>query len=254
MFSSLIQPSIVSLFSSTNTDPLALFSAHTDSQLPSDSFIHLLNDSKPEPAPDCPASLISPAPVSTNVEEKGYSLCQTVLHIQSPTIRTTYIRCPPGGSTEHLGLKHPWMHIQVRDMGREWSFEVGVVDKGERQGVIRCSTFQQNPGLTLSNPPLLHLPLSFPSSSPHKLTTWSTVVLNLASLLAHFTSPSLLEPAYERSQAGGQSGSIVSLPNGPYSHVSYVKVYATCRLRRIWFSEAGSGQRIPWEMHLYATE
>ncbi|TFK46836.1 hypothetical protein OE88DRAFT_1714841 [Heliocybe sulcata] len=253
MFSSSIQPSTVSLFSSTNSDSLALLSTHTDPQLPSDSFIHLLNDSKSEPAPPSPACLISSSAVSTSGEESGYTLGQTVLHIQSPTIRSTYVRCPPAGSSEHLGLKHPWMHIQVRDLGRQWSFEVGVVDRGGRQGAIRCSTFQEIPRLTVSNPPLLHLPLSFPSPSPHRLTTWSTVALNLPSLLSHFTSLSLLESAYERSQREGRTDSI-ALPSGTYSHVSYVKVYATCRLRRIWFSETGSGQAVPWEFQLYAAE
>lgn len=43
----------------------------------------------------------------------------------------------------------------------------------------------------------------------------------------------------------------VPVPSGAYSHVSFVKVYATCRLRRIWLSEAGSGQMLPLEFDLY---
>ncbi|EPQ52093.1 hypothetical protein GLOTRDRAFT_117588 [Gloeophyllum trabeum ATCC 11539] len=253
MFSSSVQPGIVSLFSSTSSDPLALFSTHIDAQLPSDSFIHLLNDSKNEPAPAPPASLIEAAPTSGEGEGKGYELCQKVLHLQSPTIRKTYIRCPRDKRRGSLRLKHPWMHIQVRDMGREWSFEVGVVDRGGREGIIRCSTFQKSPRLTLSSPPLLHLPLSFPPPSPSKLTTWSTVALNLPSLLSHFTSTTLLQAAHRKSDEQGSGG---TLPSGSYSHVSYVKVYATCRLRRIWFSETmtGSGQSAPWEFQLYAAE
>jgi hypothetical protein len=86
----------------------------------------------------------------------GYSLNQTVLQIQSPTLRTTYIQCPPVDSlypdnssssgardkSNNLGIKHPWMHVQVRDMGREWSFEVGLVDQSGRMGIVRLSTFQ----------------------------------------------------------------------------------------------------------------
>jgi len=44
----------------------------------------------------------------------------------------------------------------------------------------------------------------------------------------------------------------IELPSVRFSHVSYVKVYATCRLRRIWFSETDSSQRLPWEFELYA--
>jgi hypothetical protein len=56
----------------------------------------------------------------------------------------TFIQCPPnvGPSNRDLGLKHKWLHLQVRNMGREWSFDVGIVDKSGKRGVIRCSTFQ----------------------------------------------------------------------------------------------------------------
>lgn len=152
MFSSSIQPSIVSLFSSTGSDPLSLFSAHTDSSLPSDSLIHLLKDASSLPIPPPPGTLISVPSFEQNTP--GYSLEQTVLHMQSPTISTTFIQCPPtnvstrtsigyqAAGSQHLGMKHPWMHIQVCNLGREWSFEVGLVDQSGRSGVVRCSTFQ----------------------------------------------------------------------------------------------------------------
>lgn len=41
-----------------------------------------------------------------------------------------------------LGIEHPWIHLQVRNLHREWSFEVGIVDRSGREGVVRCSTFQ----------------------------------------------------------------------------------------------------------------
>lgn len=45
-------------------------------------------------------------------------------------------------ASNDLGMEHPWLHMQIRNMGREWSFEVGVVDQGGKEGVVRCSTFQ----------------------------------------------------------------------------------------------------------------
>lgn len=150
MFLTSTQPSLVSLFSSTGSDPLQIFSIHTDPGLPSDSIIHLLHDSSSCPEPPAPGTLIKAPTLDRWAGEEarvgddgglvGYCLDQTVLHIQSPTLPTTYIRCPP--TSYHLGMKPPWIHMQVRNMGREWSFEVGLVDQLGRQGVVRCSTFQ----------------------------------------------------------------------------------------------------------------
>ena len=145
MFAKSIQPDVVSLLSSTGSDPLGLFSVHVDSSLPVDSFIHLLSDSTSLPAPPPPAVLITAPSVyhdQHTATSRGHELNQTVLHIQSPTLRKTFIRCPPSVPPGVLGLKHTWLHIQVRDLGRDWSFEVGIVDRAGRQGILRCSTFQ----------------------------------------------------------------------------------------------------------------
>ncbi|OBZ67530.1 Cilia- and flagella-associated protein 20 [Grifola frondosa] len=257
MFSSAIQPGIVSLFSSTGSDPLSLFSSHSDSSLPSDSFICLLHDTTCLPYPSPPATLISPPEQEPEDEETSPSrtLDQTVLHIQSPTLRSTFIRSPPASfqsADRRMGLamKHPWIHLQVRNMGREWSFEVGIVDHSGREGIVRCSTFQKQPRLKLTSPPLLHLPLAFPSSSSHPLTAWCTLALHLPSLLPHFSSAALTEAD---SEEGTNVGS-APVPSGSFAHVSFVKVYATCRLRRIWFSESGPRQTLPREFLLYAAD
>lgn len=42
------------------------------------------------------------------------------------------------------------------------------------------------------------------------------------------------------------------LPGPSYAATSYVKVYATCRLRRVWFSESRlADTAVPWEFQLY---
>ncbi|EMD35322.1 hypothetical protein CERSUDRAFT_106731 [Gelatoporia subvermispora B] len=272
MLISSVQSGVVSLFSSTGSDPLELFSARTDARLPEDSLICLLNDETSEPFPPPPATLI---PVShrdnsttgNDGQDPEYTLAQTVLHIQSPTLRATYICCPPSQRShtrnqrrDDLGVLHPWIHLQVRDMDREWSFEVGIVDRFGREGVIRCSTFQKEPRLKLCIPPLLHLPLAFPSTSSHRLTAWSTITLHLSSLLPHFSSAALMhgesadDADEEASYPRREEHHTTPVPSGTYSHVSYVKVYATCRLRRIWFSEGGPSQKLPWEFQLYAAQ
>lgn len=154
-----MQGSTISLFSSTNSEPLNLFSSSIDQDLPSDSFIALLHDRLSSPIPDSPRVLLNLPSISHDVEDEQRQrmgeLEQTVLHIQSPTIQTTYVQSPPvlppflginerDDSLTSLGIKHPWMHLQVRNLGREWSFEVGLVDHAGRIGIIRFSTFQVN--------------------------------------------------------------------------------------------------------------
>ncbi|KAH9036177.1 hypothetical protein EDB85DRAFT_1941616 [Lactarius pseudohatsudake] len=265
MFSGSFQPAIVSLFSSAGSEPLCLWSLKTDPSLPADSFACFLNDSESTPAPPDPAVLISPHPVAAdsgggqanNSQGMGYMLTQTVLHLQSPSLATTYLRCPPhSGGRVHmgregdLGLKHPWVHVQVRNIGRPWSLELGLVDLAGKEGVVRCSTFQNEPVLKLTSPPLLHLPLTFPSASTTPLTSWSTLSLYLPTLLSHFSSRALIQNSHDEEEDPRLYE--IELPNARFSHTSYVKVYATCRLKRIWFSEEDSSQRLPWEFELYA--
>ena len=267
MFSRSFQPSVVSLFSSTGSDPFTgLWTVEKDDALPEDSFIHLLNDETSLPAPQRDQNLVSDDDAETS--RQMTRLDQTVLHLQSPTLPTTFIRCPSVGSDLHL--KHPWLHIQVKRLGREWSFEVGIVDYAGREGTIRCSTFkvtalfpflahysssrllQKQPSLKLSPdaPPLLHLPLTFPPASSLPLTSWCSVDLNVATYLPSFSASSLLAtPDHEC-----PSGPTTPVPSGTFSHVSFIKVYATCRLRRIWLSETWpSDQRLPWEFQLYSS-
>ncbi|KAF9008098.1 hypothetical protein BDZ89DRAFT_1025314 [Hymenopellis radicata] len=247
MLASTVQPPIISLFSSTGSNPLGLFLSAKDDSLPEDSCIMLVNDASGESfesgSNDSRAKLISPPSVESAVDEgRGYSLSQTVLHLQSPTMRTTFIQ-----SHGDLGIKHPWIHLQVRNMGREWGFEVGVVDQSKRRGTVRLSTFQSVPRLhpaTGDKPALLHLPLAFPRPSAQALTAWSTIAIRLPSLLPYFSDQSLVNE---------ENNSIGIVPSGTYAYVSHVKIYATCRLRRIWFSEAGPSQALPEEFQLYSS-
>lgn len=159
MFSAVVLPPTVSLFSSTNSSPLQLFSTHVDPNpiLRSDSFIHLIRDDTNTPSPPPPGILVdSSGSENMDKNERGSlsdmhsttlgGLCQTVLHIQSPTLKTTFIRCPPVRrdiSVPDLDITLPWVSLQVRTLGsRAWAFEVGFTDRSERKGVVRCSTFQ----------------------------------------------------------------------------------------------------------------
>ncbi|KAG1802266.1 uncharacterized protein HD556DRAFT_1429824 [Suillus plorans] len=267
MFTNTVQPNIVSLFSSTSSEPLSLFSQQTDESLAADSFIHFLNDASSLPPPSPPAVLCSmPALDDRDEPNIGYGLHQTVLHIQSPTLRMTFIRSPPitDPGDRDLGLKHKWLHLQVRNVGREWSFDIGIVDKSGRRGVVRCSTFQKEPKLAMSPvpnaQPVLHLPLSFPQPSSRPLTAWSTITLNLPSLIPHFSTLAGMNQLDDGEGGRHDINRPVTLsaintpvPSGTYSHLSYIKIYATCRLRRIWLSDLLPDSQVPWEFELYGT-
>ncbi|TDL25155.1 hypothetical protein BD410DRAFT_627080 [Rickenella mellea] len=266
MFANTIQPGIISLFSSTGGHPLELFAVHVDDALPEDSAVLLLNDSEIEPKAPPPTTLIrppalrkaseSPQASSRDVLEEGYTLCHTVLHIQSPTLRTTYIRCPASSDTD-LGIRLPRMHVQVRSLGRAFSLEVGVVDVSGVHGSVRCSTFQKEPNVSTSHtkrPPVLHLPLCFLDFNKHPLTSWTTISLDLAALITQFTVLS------RKSSSDSEGDENLAQPAAPFpspqfASVSYVKVYANCRLRRIWFSNSRTvnSDELPWEFKLYSS-
>lgn len=107
--------------------------------------------------------------------------------------------------------------------------------------------------------PLLHLPLSFPSRSSRPLTAWTTISLHLPTFIPYFSHLNLLaqerqgDDSYIASQPWDNTRVATTL-SGSYSHISFVRVYATCRLRRIWFDENGSDQTVPWEFELYSAD
>ncbi|KAF5371693.1 hypothetical protein D9758_003583 [Tetrapyrgos nigripes] len=262
MFANSVQPGVACLFSSTGSAPLYLFSSVCDGSLPSDSFIHLLNDrSSQPPLPESCVLVQSFNPGDDN--EEGYHLNQTVLHIQAPNLTKTFIQCPRlDNVSKELSLKHPWLHLQVKNLGKLWSFEIGIADQNGRRGVLRMSTFQKEPHLKISDTsssdslPLLHLPLSFPPPSSRPLTAWSTINLHLPTFLPHFSSVALSGRMDNDDDDMNDISNTARarLPSGSYSHITYVRVYATCRLRRIWLSEGGPGQKQPWEFELYGDE
>lgn len=86
------------------------------------------------------------------------------------------------------------------------------------------------------SPPLIHLPLSLSSSEPFsELTPWRHIELNLSSIIPLFQSLARKHEEEEENGSRKKRKSEVELPNGGFGSVSYVRVYANCRIRRIWF-------------------
>jgi len=141
----------------------------SDSTVPTgSSCIQLIHDSTSSSSLITPPSILGShsqeegiMTTESRMMDRGYELDQTVLHIQSPNLSKTFIQCPPrllvpekevgeeiltttmpSFSSFGLGLKYPCIHLHVRNLGKEWSFEVGIVDTEGRLGVLRLSTFQ----------------------------------------------------------------------------------------------------------------
>lgn len=148
MFENELQSSPLSLFSSIGSDPLGLFRAVIDLTLPKDSHISLVEDSTEQPEP----SLHGDEEISVEcldhltLEDVDYSsspIVHQVLHIQSPTLPSTFIRAP-ALDTVRLGIKLSWMHLYVRNLGKPWAVEVGFRDSSGTTASFRCCTFQVN--------------------------------------------------------------------------------------------------------------
>lgn len=283
-------PPLVSLLNSNSIPALSpLWTRTTDPSLPDDSVICLLQDDTPydeqgiyepthglESAPSDARINIKASLVPKRRPEIG-SLAQPVIHIQSPTIRTTFIQAGvllP--SVSALGITLPFLGIQVRPLGeRPFAVEVGVVDSSGNQGRIRMSTFQvcldlsqQDTSLTTArihviqttptlhysttHPPVFHLPLRLPTSDATSLTPWISLTIHLPTLTRHFTSPSLHQSLPTASTPNHQR---LPLPKS-YASTSYIRLYASCRVKRVWMcaragavERGGEGVRDEWGMY-----
>ncbi|GAA5988598.1 hypothetical protein JCM5350_005761 [Sporobolomyces pararoseus] len=237
LLDSTIQPSIISLFSSTSSHPLLLASAIQTSSTSSDSFISFLHDNNISEEKERLISFNSAAsdsgqrsqPLQVIAHEHNKNLRSRVLHLQDPDCRTTSVRWGSlvrkdgMGAEGALGIELEYLHLQVKNLGQNFFFDVAVIDDRGEVFVLRSSTFQSAPKLYPSNahePTLLHLPLTFPPPSPALLTSWSTITLPLATLLSSLHLLGAPAP-------------------GRFSSVIGIEVHANCRIRRIWFSNYG---------------
>lgn len=158
MFANTVQPALIDLLNSSSIPALSpLWTSHTDAQLPEDSTVCVLMDDEPvspstrkpvtqgwessQQSHDAPQAEHEPKLSLIPKHTAIGSLSQPVIHIQSPTIRTTYIQS--GARSRSLGIALPWLGIQFRRLGtREVSLEIGIVDGQGNEGRIRCSSFQ----------------------------------------------------------------------------------------------------------------
>ncbi|KAK8853224.1 hypothetical protein IAR55_003926 [Kwoniella newhampshirensis] len=276
LLSGSIQPPLLTLLSSTSSPSLSpLFFARTDPSSSSSIIATLPDDDSRNPSDSSETELVP------RIESKG-SIVHDVVHVQSPSMTDTYIqagcsltdfkrrvqkgKAREGALIQPLGVELHWLGMQLKTLGRrEMSFEIGLLDSRGREGVVRCSSFKKSPTIhPHRNPPLVHLPLTLPKASPSQLTQWSHVPLNLPSLIALFQTPPRPQTHASDEESNGSAPrkkrKVADLPSGGFGSVTYLRVYANCRVRRIWFSAEGEktieamGRGVRDEWGLYAAE
>lgn len=250
LFGDVVQPDALSLFSSTSSDPFALWALHPDPDLKEDSGICLVQDTTNELASSELGAASGTFQLRTDGTLKG-SCSEPVLHIQSPAIRSTFVRSPPSDDID-LGITLSYITFQFKAMGssKPLLFEIGLRDEHARRGRLRISSFQAEPKLYLSpstsgsaNPiedqpgsnavePILHLPLQMaarPDTDETSFTAWQVVSLPLDRIAQHFSDGLFVANAEKDSIPKSEIF-------GRFHSISYVKVYANLRLRRVWCS------------------
>ncbi len=151
----LLQPPLFTLLDSSSKPALSpLFYTHIDQDLPDDSFICTLQDDTKQPTESSqPIASTSATPAYIPHSAAKGSTIHPVIHIQSPTVRTTYIQAGgsqarwnskgKGRAAEPLGVELPWLGMQIKRLGRrDLAFEVGLVDVKGGEGILRFSSFQ----------------------------------------------------------------------------------------------------------------
>jgi hypothetical protein len=121
-------PPVLSLFSAS-LFPHPTWASRTDRALPDDSLIVVLPSTEPLPAGLVHRSL------------PGKDIAHPAVHIQSPTLPTTSLRCP-ASRAEALGVELGWLNLHLARLGgRELAIECTLRDGNGVEGRIRCGTF-----------------------------------------------------------------------------------------------------------------
>ncbi|KAH9815631.1 hypothetical protein DFH28DRAFT_1057571 [Melampsora americana] len=240
MYKETIQSSPLVLFSSLPiSSPFQYSSISIDSDLIQDSFISLLNDQTSQSISiyrSNHSKISNPIKLEeiihkTNQDENCKilgsndtldSIRSIVLHLQSPNCKSTFIRFPGlnlNGKNEKLGIKLPFLHLQLKFLNHHFLFEIEIQDECANLMRIRCSSFQKEakfyPSKTSNQVPLLHIPITLSSSSP-KQTNWFELLISIKTITETHVK-------------------------FKFQSINWIKIHSNCRLRKIYFSKDGKG-------------
>jgi Protein of unknown function (DUF667) len=132
------------------------------------------------------------------------SLC---LELAGTNVATTYISCPPipegkTSSTQGLGIKLPFLILIIKNLGRQFSFEVTILDDKGIHRRFRASTYQTT---TRVKPFITTMPMKLDEG-------WNQIQFNLSDFTRR---------AYATN----------------YVETVRVQIHANCRIRRIYFAD-----------------
>ena len=136
------------------------------------------------------------------------------IQLTGSNVSTNYIRCPPRGS---LGITMPYLCLILKNMSKDFSFEVGILDDSNTRRRFRASNYSSNTRIS-----------DFMCSIPMKLDSgWNLIVINLSDFV---------KKAYGTS----------------YASTEQIQIHANCRIRRIYFSDRlYSDEELPTEYKLF---
>ncbi|KAJ9053438.1 hypothetical protein DSO57_1024184 [Entomophthora muscae] len=147
---------------------------------------------------------------------KDNTLGATVLEITSRNLAKTFISCPQ--QHQSLGIKLPHIVFIVKNLKKFCSFEITLLDDRDILRRFRASNFQSKTNIT---PEICTMPLRLDEG-------WNQIRIDLQD----FTKRSY---------------------GTNFKHVERVQVHASCRIRRIFFSEEMNftEETLPPEFRLY---
>ncbi|KLT41357.1 hypothetical protein CC85DRAFT_303290 [Cutaneotrichosporon oleaginosum] len=171
--------------------------------------------------------------------KRGGNIASRVAHLQSPRIGDTFIEI--GCNAQPLGATLPWLGAQIKALGqRYWALEAVIIDQRGRRGRIRLESARTEPILVPRDPPLLRLPLATPRGG---ISEWCELVVDLRQLVRLFRQ---LRPEEEEEGKRKRRVESTDMPE-KLGSVESVRVYANCRVRRVWLASEG-GVRGEWAL------
>ncbi|RKP24433.1 UPF0468 protein CG5343-like protein [Syncephalis pseudoplumigaleata] len=143
-----------------------------------------------------------------------------VLQLWSPDSRRVFVACPAVALDRSLGIRLPFAILLVRNMDKYVSLEIGVRDQRGSVRRFRLANYQREAHTTDE---LCMLPLQLDSG-------WNQLRIDL---------PHLVQRGY----------------GGTFAECIYVRVHASCRLKRIYFTDQLlAEEQLPPEFKLYRKE
>ena len=140
----------------------------------------------------------------------------SVVELKGANVSTNYICCPPEGQRT-LGITMPYVNLIVKNLSKDFSFEVVILDDSGVRRRFRASNYTS---ATRVRPFMCSIPMKLDEG-------WNMVIMNLGAFV---------KAAYGTN----------------YTQTEQIRVHANCRVRRIYFSDRlYSDEELPSDFQLF---